>query len=73
MLMKSEAFSSTPKIGPLAFTAGFRLSLATASWKYRRSSAQSHCVMTKLRSIPCGRGGASCGYSPPLIRSVQYA
>ena len=36
MLIWSELFSCTPNTGPLALTVGFRLSLATASWKYSR-------------------------------------
>jgi hypothetical protein len=35
--------------------------------------AQSHKVMTTLRSTPCGRGGFDAGSSPAAIRSVQSA
>ena len=44
-------------MGPLAFTVGLRLSVAISSWAYVFGSAQSHIVMTTLRSRPCGRAG----------------
>ncbi len=34
---------------------------------------QSHNEMTRLRSTPAGRGGATFGVSPPLTRSVKSA
>src|SRR6266704_6133553 len=40
---------------------------------YFVGSAQSHSVITTLRSIPWGLGGASLGYSPAAMRSVQSA
>ena len=55
-------------------TSGFRLSLAMTSWKYSRGSAQSHCVMTTLRSASLRpRRRLLAGYSPAAIRSVQSA
>ena len=39
---------------------------------YALGSAQSHWVITTLRSIPCGRRGAG-GTSPAAMRSVQSA
>ena len=54
------------------WTVGFRLSVDTSSWRYAFGSAQSHWVMTTLRSTPRGRGGAG-GTAPATIRSVQSA
>ena len=60
-------------MGPFALTVGLRLSEVTSSCRYAFGSAQSQAVMTTSRSRPWGRGGASAGYSPLAIRSVQSA
>src|SRR6266436_2050717 len=57
---------------PFALRVGLRRSVETSSWRYAFGSAQSHSVMTTLRSRPCGRGGAG-GSSPAAVRSVQSA
>ena len=59
-------------MAPFAFRVGFRRSVETSSCRYAFGSAQSHSVMTTLRSIPRGRGGAG-GTSPFAMRSVQSA
>ena len=46
-----------------ALRRGLRRSVETSSCRYAFGSAQSHSVMTRLRSMPCGRGGAG-GISP---------
>ena len=51
---------------------GLRRSVETSSCRYAFGSAQSHSVMTTLRSMPRGRGGAG-GTSPVATRSVQSA
>ena len=47
---------------------GLRLSVEISSCRYAFGSAQSHCVITTLRSMPCGRGGACAGSSPCAMR-----
>ena len=51
---------------------GLRSSVAAASLRRLVGSAQSHIEITRLRSTPTGRGGAS-GYAPAAIFSVQSA
>ena len=58
---------------PFAFTVGLRRSVDTRSCRYDFGSAQSHSVITTLRSTPCGRRGAVAGTSPAAIRSVHSA
>src|SRR6185436_20838128 len=55
---------------PLAFCHGFCLLVETWSCMNEWSVPQSHMVMTALRSMPCGRGGAT-GVSPLPMRSVH--
>ena len=52
-------------MGPLAFTVGSRWSVLTSSWRYAVRSAQSHRVITTLRSIP---RGPSLRGRPPVLR-----
>src|SRR3989442_7697916 len=51
---------------------GFRRSVETSSWRYAFGSAQSHSVMTTLRSTPCGRGGVG-GAAPAAVPAVPAA
>ena len=48
-----------PYTSPFAFSVGLRSSVAAASLRRLVGSAQSHIEMTRLRSTPTGRGGAS--------------
>src|SRR3954469_21502666 len=60
---KSVLNSGAPYSSPLALTDGLRLSVAISSCRYAFGVAQSHSVITTLRSTPCGRCGA-LGNSP---------
>ena len=62
----------TPYTGPLAYRWGLRLSVAISSCTIAIGSPQPHIVSTRLRSCPCGRGGAG-GTWPAAMRSVQSA
>src|SRR5690606_2863491 len=53
----------TAYTGPFALTVGLRLSVVISSCMYDVGVPQSHIVITTLRSMPCGRGGAG-GSSP---------
>src|SRR5215813_10424026 len=61
-----------PYTNPFALYVGLRSSVAAASLRRLVGSPQSHIEITRLRSTPTGRGGAS-GYAPAAIRSVQSA
>src|SRR5258708_39871036 len=60
---ESVLSSGDPYSIPLALSEGFRLSVEISSCRYALGLAQSHSVMTTLRSTPCGLGGAG-GNSP---------
>src|ERR1700680_3358648 len=63
----------SPNTGPFGVTMGFRKSLAASACMYFVGVPHSHKLRTRLRSKPIGRGGASFGYSPAAMRSVQSA
>src|SRR5215471_687944 len=60
-------------MGPFALAVGMRVSPATLSERPSIGDPQSHVVITRLRSTPVGRGGATFGASPALTRSVRSA
>src|SRR5579872_155224 len=69
---KSELSSCTPYTRPLGLEFTLRRSTEISSWKYSFGPAQSHSVITTLRSMPVGREGAG-GSAPFLMRSDQSA
>src|SRR5438445_312743 len=62
-----------PYTSPFAFSVGVRSSVAARSLRLLVAMAQSHIEITRLRSTPVGRGGASLGYAPAAMRSVESA
>ena len=72
-MVSESVISATPYTGPFAFTVASRMSPAAISVRPSISDPQSHKVITRFRSTPLGRGGASVGASPAAMRSVQSA
>ena len=60
-----------PYTSPFAFSVGVRSSVAAISLRLLVGNAQSHIVITRLRSTPAGRGGASLGSPAGAPRSTH--
>src|SRR5437764_11395811 len=60
-------------MSPFACFLSVRSVVAATSLRRLVGKAQSHIEITRLRSTPFGRGGATLGKAPSAIRSVQSA
>src|SRR5215469_1747738 len=71
--VRMSVISEAPYTFPFALILALRVSEAALSERPSLGVPQSHSVMTRLRSTPVGRGGATLGASPFAMRSLQSA